>query len=89
MPAKSESKCCNCCHDSVQTIDKEKANAVEALDSKQAPFPRTFSYYFRTNSRSDLFECVLRNDAAVRRHVGDVCKPIAESLTHASKPLCN
>ena len=28
MPAKSKSKCCNGCHDGVQTIDKEKAKAV-------------------------------------------------------------
>ena len=35
-PAKSKSKCCNCCHDGVQTIDKEKAKAVlvDTLDSK-------------------------------------------------------
>ena len=27
-PAKSKSKCCNCCHDGVQTIDKDKAKAL-------------------------------------------------------------
>ena len=45
---KSKSKCCNCCHDDVQTIDKEKAKAVlvETLDSKKASFPRTFAYRF-------------------------------------------
>ena len=43
MPAESKSKCSNCCHDGVQTIDKEKAKAVlvETLDSKKVSFPRT------------------------------------------------
>ena len=30
------------------------------------------------NSRSDLFEHLLRNDAFMRRQVSDVCKPIAD-----------
>ena len=32
------------------------------------------------NSRSDLLEHLLRNDAVMRRQVGDVCKPIAKRL---------
>ena len=39
------------------------------------------------NSRSELFEHLLWNDAVMRRQVGDVCKPIAEWLTHSWKPL--
>ena len=41
------------------------------------------------NSRSELFQHLLRNDAVMRRQIGDVCKPIAEWLAHAWKSLCN
>ena len=45
-PAKSKSKCCNCCHDSVQTIDKEKAKAVlvETLDNKKVSFSNLYHF---------------------------------------------
>ena len=39
--SKRKSKCCNCCHEDWQTIDKEKAKAVLVgiLDSKKVCFP--------------------------------------------------
>ena len=41
------------------------------------------------NSPSDLIKHLLRDDAVMRRQVGDVCKPIAEWFAHAWKPFCN
>ena len=50
-----------------------------------------FIKFLRTifNSRSELLEHLLWNDAVMRRRVSDVCKPIAEWSAHAWKPLCN
>ena len=68
--------------------EKVKAVVVETLDSKKVSF---FHECLHTifNSRSDLIEHLLGDDAVMCRQVSDVCKPIAEWLTHAWKSLCN